>query len=64
MPLPIFFLTWIDGGGRCGADHTPIAPAMPWSIGRVLALDSGLARWRSLSVGSGLPRAAPDYLFA
>ena len=32
-------------------------------LGRVLALDSGLARWCSLSVGGVPPGAAPDFLF-
>jgi hypothetical protein len=30
----------------------------------LLALDSGLARWCSLSVGGVPPGAAPDFLFA
>jgi hypothetical protein len=31
------------------------------TFGRVLALDSGLARWCSLSLGAWLPSAAPDH---
>jgi hypothetical protein len=30
------------------------------AFGRVLALDFGLARWCSLSLGAWLPSAAPD----
>ena len=50
--VDFFFSFWFGRGGRrrrvsngVTVDHTPIAPAMSWAIGRVLALDSGLARW-------------------
>ena len=58
----------VAGGGRPSAasygvavDDRLIATAWRWTFGRVLALDSGLARWCSLSLNAWVPSAAPDH---
>ena len=52
-------LAWpaeLRGRGR----RPPDRDSMMVAFGRVLALDFGLARWCSLSLGAWLPSAAPD----
>ena len=53
-------LAWpaeLRGRGR----RPPDRDSMMVAFGRVLALDFGLARWCSLSLGAWLPSAAPDH---